>query len=146
MLLSEVTKMGKRKDLSPRKKGQISVLFEVIGLKQKDIAKKLNVSTQTVSSGKKKLDLRRNLGSSRKGNGERKKKATLELDRKIKAIALKDRRTSCKKFSIDLAKQGCVVSRRIINNRLLEQGLKVYKPRRIGVARGAGRGPGLPPN
>ena len=49
--------MGKRKDLSPRKKGQISVLLEVKGLKQKDIAKILNVSTQSVSSVKKTLDL-----------------------------------------------------------------------------------------
>ena len=56
--------MGKRKGLSPRKKGQISVLLEIRGLKQKDIAKKLNASTQTVSSVKKKLDLGRNLGSS----------------------------------------------------------------------------------
>ena len=39
--------MGKRKDLNPRKKGQISVLLEVRGLKEKDIAKKLNISTQT---------------------------------------------------------------------------------------------------
>ena len=122
--------MGKRKDLSPRKKGQISVLLEVRGLKQKDITKKLNLSTQTVSSVKKKLDLGRNLGSSRKENCGRKKKTTPRLDRKVKAITLKDRRASCKKLSIDLAKQGYVESRRTINNCLLEQGLKSYRPRR----------------
>ena len=81
--------MGKRKYLSPRKKGQVSVLLEVRSLKQKDIAKKLNVSTQTVSHVKKILDLGRNLGSSRKGNCGRKKKTTPHLDRKIKAMALK---------------------------------------------------------
>ena len=59
--------MGKRKDLSPRKKGQISVLLEVKGLKQKDIAKRLNVSTQSVSSVKKTLDLGRKIGVLRKG-------------------------------------------------------------------------------
>ena len=58
--------MGKRKDLSPRKKGQISVLLEVNGLKQKDIAKRLNVSTQSVSSVKKTLDLGRKIGVLRK--------------------------------------------------------------------------------
>ena len=79
---------------------------------------------------KKNLDLERNLGSSRKGNCGRKKKTTPRFDRKIKAIALKDRRASCKKLSIDLAKQGYVVSRSTINNRLIEQGLKAYRPRR----------------
>ena len=47
--------MGKRKDLSPRKKGQISVLFKHSDLKQKEIAKKLNISTRIVSAIRKKL-------------------------------------------------------------------------------------------
>ena len=50
--------MGKRKNLSRRKKGQISVL-----LKQKEIAKKLNISTQTVSAIRKKLEMGRNIHS-----------------------------------------------------------------------------------
>lgn len=121
--------MGKRKDLSPRKKGQISVLLEVRGLKQKDIAKRLNVSTQTVSSVKKALDLGRKIDASRKGNCGRKRKTSPRLDRKIKAMALKNRRATCKTLSMDLAKQGDIVSRRTINNRLLEVGLKSYRPR-----------------
>ena len=122
--------MGKRKDSSPRKKGQISVLLEVKGLKQKDIAKRLNVSTQSVSSVKKTLDLGRKIGVLRKGKCGRKRKTTPRLDRKIKAMALKDRRASCKKLSMELAKQGDILSRRTINNRLLEQGLKAYRPRK----------------
>ena len=69
--------MGKRKDLSPRKKGQISVLLEVKGLKQKDIAKRFNVSTQSVSSVKKTLDLGRKIGVLRKGSVEEKEKQHL---------------------------------------------------------------------
>ena len=71
--------MGKRKDLSHRKKRQISGLLEIRGLKQKDIAKILNVSTQTVSSVNKNLDFGKNLGSSKKGNCERKIKTTPRL-------------------------------------------------------------------
>ena len=66
--------MGKRKDLSPRKKGQISVLLEVKGLKQKDIAKRLNVSTQSVSSVKKTLDLGRKIRCFKKRKVWKKKK------------------------------------------------------------------------
>ena len=42
--------MEKRKDLNPRKKGQINVLLKHSDLKQKEIVKKLNISTQTVSA------------------------------------------------------------------------------------------------
>ena len=59
--------MGKRKDLSPRKKGQISVLFKHSDLKQKEIAKKLNISTRIVSAIRKKLETERNIHSSRTG-------------------------------------------------------------------------------
>ena len=59
--------MGKRKDLSRRKKGQISVLLKHSDLKQKEIAKKLNISTQTVSAIRKKLEMGRNIHSSRTG-------------------------------------------------------------------------------
>ena len=53
--------MGKRKDLSPRKKGQISVLLKYSDHKQKEKAKKLNISTQTVSAIRKKLEMKRNI-------------------------------------------------------------------------------------
>ena len=57
--------MGKRKDLSPSKKGKISVLLKSSDLKQKEIAKKLNISTQTVGAINKKR-IRLNLVSSRR--------------------------------------------------------------------------------
>ena len=46
--------MGKTKDLSPRKVGQVKVLLQEIGMKQKEIAKKLNISPQSVRLIKKK--------------------------------------------------------------------------------------------
>ena len=54
----------------------------------------------------------------------------IRLDRKIKAMELKNRRASCKKLSMELANQDIIVDRKTINNRLLEQGLKAYRPRK----------------
>jgi len=56
--------MGKSKVLSPGKRGQITVLLNHSGLKQKDIAKE-TVSTQTVSVVRKTLELGRVIDSSR---------------------------------------------------------------------------------
>ena len=57
-------------------------------------------------------------------------KITLRLDRKIKAIALKNRKASGKKLYIKLAIQEILVDRKTINYRLLEQELKAYRPRK----------------
>ena len=80
--------------MSSRKKRQISVLLKHSDLKQKEIAKKLNISTQTVSAIKKKLEMGRNIQSSRMGKCGRKRETTLKLDREIKATALRDIKAS----------------------------------------------------
>ena len=45
-------------------------------------------------------------------------------------MALKDRRTTCKRISSNLAEEGIIISRRTVNRRLLECGLKAYRPRK----------------
>ena len=45
-------------------------------------------------------------------------------------MALKDRRASCKKLSMELANQDVIVDRKTINNGPLEQGLKASRPRK----------------
>ena len=115
--------MEKRKDLSLKKKGQISVLLKRSGLKQKEIAKKLNISTQTISATKE-LENGRNIHTSRAGKCGGKGKQHLGLIKKIKTMALKDRRASCKKLSMELSNQDIIADRKTINNRFLEQGLK----------------------
>ena len=54
IVLQDALKMGKTKDLSPRKVGQVKVLLQKTGMKQKEIAKKLNISPQSVRLIKKK--------------------------------------------------------------------------------------------
>ena len=48
--------MGKKSDLSPRKKGQIRALMENTELSQREIARRLNVSQKSVSSIKRRLE------------------------------------------------------------------------------------------
>lgn len=122
--------MGKRSDLSPRKIGQIKVLISDSALKQKDIAKKLNISCQSVSNIKKKMDKGLNLDSSRTGKCGRKKKTTPRTDRKIKQLALRDKRKSCKSIASELRSDNIDVSRVTVNRRLLESGLRAYRPRK----------------
>ena len=122
--------MGKFKDLSPRKVGQINVLLSVGTLKQKEIAKKLNVSTQSVSNIKKKMENSQNLNSSRVGKCGRKRKTSSRMDRKIIKEALLNRRLTCRQISFQLAAEGVILARRTVNKRLLEVGLKAYRPRK----------------
>ena len=122
--------MGKNCDLSPRKVGQIKVLLSENSLKQREIARKLRVSTQTISVIKKKIDNGVDLAAKRVAKCGRKRKTTPRTDRKIVKMALKDRRTSCRNLSTELAVQGISLSRRRVNGRLLESGLKAYRPRK----------------
>jgi len=82
--LNEVREIGKRKDFSSRKRGQITVLLKQCDLKQKDIAKEVNVSTQTVSAVRRNLELGREINTSRIGKCGRKWKTTPTLTEKSK--------------------------------------------------------------
>ena len=86
--------------------------------------------TQIVSAMKKKLEMERNIHRSRMGKCGRKKKTTLGLDKKFKAMALKDRKASCKILFMQLANQDIIVDITTIKKRTLEQGLKGYRPRK----------------
>ena len=45
-------------------------------------------------------------------------------------MALKNRRLSCRKLSNVLSAEGIIISRRTANRRLLDAGLKAYRPRK----------------
>ena len=82
--------MGKKSDSSPRKVGKIQVLLSETALKQQEIARKMGVSSQTVSVIKKKIDCNVDLTVKRVGKCGRKRKTTPRTDRKIVQMALKD--------------------------------------------------------
>lgn len=122
--------MGKNKDMSPRKIAKIELLLAETNLKQSEIARKVNASQQSVSLIKKKYENRLTLDNRRKGNCGRKRNTTPRIDRKIKNLALKNRKASCKQISGMLANEGILVDRKTVNNRLLEANLRAYRPRR----------------
>ena len=129
-LFNHLANMGIKNDLSPRKKGQIRVLLEETSLKQAEIAKKLGVSTATITQIKKKMQKGEDLKYKRVGNCGRKRSTTPRIDRRMVVMALKDRRASCKKISSVLASEGFKIHRRTVNRRLLGAGLKAYRPRK----------------
>lgn len=99
-------------------------------LKQREIATKLGVSTQSVSAIKKKLENAVDFTAKMAGKCGRKRKTTPRTDRKIVQMALNNRRMSCRNISTELAVQGVSLARRTVNERLLERGLKAYRPRK----------------
>ena len=122
--------MGLKNDLSPRKKGQIRILLEEISLKQAKIAKKLGVSTATITQIKKKMQKGEDLKNKRVSNCGRKRRTTPHMDRQMVVMALKDSRASCKRISSVLASEGFIIHRRTVNKRLIGAGLKAYQPRK----------------
>lgn len=124
------SEMGKSADFSPRKAGQVKVLLQNSTMMQREIAQELGVSTQSVSLIKKKLEKGLSLENKRVGKCGRKRKTTPRADRKIKTMALKDRRLTCRRISSFLMEERINISRRTVNRRLLECGLKAYRPRK----------------
>jgi len=70
--------MGKRSDLSPRKKGQIRVLLEETSLTQNDIAKKIMVSPQVVNVIAKSLKSGLSLSPKRSGKCGRRRVSSID--------------------------------------------------------------------
>jgi transposase len=122
--------MGKKSDLSPRKIEKIESMLSYSNLKQREIAKIMGVSKQIISVIKKKISLGENTHPNRIGRCGRKKSTTPRIDRRIKKLSLDNRKASCKKISMFLHEEGLLVHRRTVNNRLLEFGLKAYRPRK----------------
>lgn len=122
--------MGKKCDLSPHKKGEIQALLENTDLKHHEIASRVKVARSSVSKIKKLLSEGSVKKTRRPGRCGRKRKTTPRLDRRIKAMAEKDPRASCRKLATELGKEGVQLDRKTVNNRLLEVGLKAYRPRK----------------
>lgn len=122
--------MGKRSDISPRKKGQIRVLLEETSLTQREIAKKLHVSPQLVNTISKSLVRGLSISPKRKGACGRKRLSTARDDRKLVAICVKNRKATTRQLALDWAISGVNASRRTVSRRLFAFGLKSRRPRK----------------
>lgn len=115
--------MDKNWDLSPRKVGQIQVLFSESALKYKEIARLQLIISMRVKIMSK-LDYCQNLSSKIFAKYDRKRKTSLRLCRKITGVALSNRRACYREISFQLSEKGTSLSRRTGNLRLQEGELK----------------------
>jgi transposase len=122
--------MGKRSDISPRKKGQIRVLLEETSLTQREIAKKLQVSPQLVNTISKSLGRGLSISPKRKGACGRKRLSTARDDRKLIALCVGNRKATTRQLAFDWTMSGVAASRRTVSRRLFASGLKSRRPRK----------------
>ena len=86
--------MGGKKDLSPRKKGQLRAMIEETTLTQQQIAKKLGLSQTTVCLYLKRLKNMQTYSPRRVGRCGRKRVSSARADRKLVQLCLRGRRSS----------------------------------------------------
>jgi transposase len=122
--------MGKRSDLSPRKRGQIKVLLENTALSLIEIARKLGVSKQVVSNIKKLIPHGSSGTPKRKGKCGRKRISSSADDRLLGRLSLKNRKMTSRRLAVEMNVSGVAMSSRTVRRRLLEVGLRAYRPRK----------------
>ena len=125
--------MGKLKDVSPKKKGQIQALLAETTYSHRKITKTLGVSRSTVdrvalivSSGEKNPTFT----PKRVGNCGRKRITSQRTDRIIQKKLLQNRRLPIENIRNQLEDEKIDVSSRTLRRRASEFGLKSCRPRR----------------
>lgn len=125
--------MGKLKDISPKKKGQIQALLLETTYSHRKIAKTLKVSRSTVD----RLALIVNRGEQnptfspkRVGKCGRTRITTPRTDRIIQKKLLTNRRLPMEQVKHQLAQENIEISSRTLRRRASEFGLKSCRPRR----------------
>jgi len=122
--------MGKRSDLSPRKRGQIKVLIENTYLTLTAIARKVGVSKQVVSKIKKALPHGSTGTPTRKGKCGRKRISSSADDRALVRLSRKNRKMTSRRLCLEMNLSHVPMSTRTVRRRLLEAGLRAYRPRK----------------
>lgn len=122
--------MGRRKDLSPRKKGQLRVLLEETYLTQVEVARKLGTSPQAVSVYAKRIKEGISTSPKRISVCGRKKLSTERADRKLVQMCLRDRRATSENLRRQWQECGVAASSRTVRRRLWDSGLKSCIPRK----------------
>ena len=111
--------MGKKKDLTPRKRAQLAILVKE-EYKSVDIARKLDLSKAAVSKLRKKLRNGESISPKKKNSG-RQKATTAREDGIMRREVLKNRRMTSTKLQQNMQNHGVNVSARTIRRRLLMQ-------------------------
>jgi DNA-directed RNA polymerase I, II, and III subunit RPABC1 len=123
-----IYRMARGCDLTPRKKAKISTLLNHSKHSQREIAEIIGVSQSTVRNIKKKLDDNESVETSRLGNCGRKRITTPRTERKIRQVALENRRKPRKALKSLLELDGVSISDRTLRRRFAEMGLACRRP------------------
>jgi len=123
--------MGKKKDLSPRKKALIEFHLNDILLSQRDIARKLNVSQKSVSRIHQSVREGSTPTVKRVGRCGRKKKISPRTERQLVHSVVCNRRVTSSELANNLKDTaGVVVSSSTVRRTLIDNGMKAYRPRK----------------
>lgn len=121
--------MGRKSDLSPRKRGQIKVLLENSELTQCQIALKCGVAQIVVSSIKKNMQHGSTGTPRRKGRCGRKRISSQQDDRSLIRLSKANRKMTCR-LMLEMNTSGVQMSSMTVRRRLIEAGLRAYRPRK----------------
>lgn len=122
--------MGKRKDLSAIKIGEISGMLRAKNHTQREIARICHVSQTSVWTISQKMQSEANLTSKRKGRCGRHRITTKRDDRKIRNIVCENRKLPVNAITNLVNDANIKVSRRTVRRRMREENLLGRKPAR----------------
>jgi hypothetical protein len=121
---------GEKSDLSPRKRGQIKVLLENTELTQSEIALKCGVNQSVVSRIKRNMQHGSTGTPKRKGRCGRRRITSSQDDRALVRLSKANRKMTSRRLMVEMGTSGVLVSSRTVRRRLIEAGLRAYRPRK----------------
>ena len=122
--------MGGKKDLNPRKKGQLRAMIEETTLTQQQIAKKLGLSQTSVCLYLKRLKNMQTYSPRRVGRCGRKRVSSARADRKLVQLCLRGKRSSSRILQQQWGDARVQASARTVRRTLFDVGLKSRCPRK----------------
>lgn len=122
--------MGRRGDLSPRKKAEVKALVTAKTFTNREISRRLEVSETSVRRIKKKIELGEELSPKRKKRCGRKPIFTPRAERCLQNICLKNRFATTKVIKSQLQDASVNVSERTVRRKLKDLDFKAYRPAR----------------
>lgn len=122
--------MGRKGDLSPRKKAEVKALVTAKTFSNREISRRLEVSEASVRRIKKKIELGEVLSPKRKKRCGRKPIFTPRSERCLKNICLENRFATTKVIKSRLQDASVNVSERTVRRKLKDLDFKAYRPAR----------------
>lgn len=122
--------MGKRKDVNREKIVAIITLLKTGLFSYREIARKENVSHQTVIRLARRMDEDAEERCNKRQNCRRRRKTTPRTDRRIVQKACINRFATLRQLYHDLQQEGIMISPRTLRRRLYENHIKSRRPRK----------------